>query len=84
MNHVPTLQDAASDLYRCVYASLAKDGFESETFKLFFTNAQEILAKFDTPSALEARKLVQRSLNKSLDKAKRQEDLLTASLILKS
>lgn len=80
--HKPTLQDAAADLYRCVYIS-TKEGIDSENFARFLHNAEKILANFNSSTVKVAEKLIQKSKDNGKELIKRQEDLLTASLLLK-
>lgn len=83
MKHIPTQKDAAADLYRCVYFTLEKDGFKSENFSRFLSNALKIIEKLNTPTVTKAKELIAKALDEKREKSKRQEDLLTASQILR-
>jgi len=83
MSHIPTEADAAADLYRCVYFSLQKDGFSSSNFIDFFNNAQKILSNLNSKKARLAKQLIIKFKDETKPTIKRQEDLLTASILLK-
>lgn len=82
-SHKPTLQDAAADLYRCVYFSIQNNGFESTNFDRFLSNAENILSDYQSIKVERVKDLIKRSKDSSKELIKRQEDLLTASLLLK-
>lgn len=83
MSHQPTQADVAADLYRCVYFTLEKDSFNSPNFIRFMEHARKILKNFDSIHARKAKELISKAMDEKREKIKRQEDLLTASLILK-
>jgi len=86
MTYTPTLLDAAVDLRRCVYASIATNGFQSPEFLTFWKNANVIISNKDSQIKPELKKYLYQCLknsgNEDLPKNKRQEDLLMAATLL--
>lgn len=88
MTYQPTLQDAASDLWRCVYASFNEPAFESPSFKMFLTNSLTIVSA--NQAMLEPLhfqligECLDRAQNLDLEPNKRREDILTAAILLKN
>lgn len=85
MSHTPTSLDVASDLRRCVYASLSSDGFEDKMYQECLQDAltglDQIKGKLNKNIYLSIYKLIHKQ-NKDI--RRRREDLLTASIILLS
>jgi len=88
MTYQPTLQDAALDLWRCVYASFGKETFDSPSFKGFFNNGLAVISS--CRGMLDPRRLgliedcLNRAQKEDLEPNKRREDILTAAVLLKS
>ena len=87
MSHTPTLQDAATDLLRTIYASRSPQGFQSSNAQEFLGHALEIIhqhkSKLRESLQQVLEKCLQKGLNSNLPPQKRQEQLLTAAMLLK-
>jgi predicted ATP-binding protein involved in virulence len=86
MSHDPTPSDVASDLLRCVNATISPEGFENPSYKHFLKSALNTLPKIkekvDRKRIRLIRTRLNKAINRSLEKVKRQEDLLMASSLL--
>lgn len=86
MSHFPTSADIATDLRRCVYASLSPKKFSDETYLEFYHHAQKIylaLRKSINPTLRkEVNKRLKKTQNSQNPDSERREDLLTASILL--
>lgn len=88
MNHRPRRLDVATDLIRCIYASLSEDGFESENLSTFFSQALKKLNLVKKTLDPQTFKFVKERIDKSKDKnlpaKKRREELLSAAISLQN
>lgn len=87
MSHQPTLQDAATDLLRTVYASRSSQGFQSANAQEFLKHAQKIINQRKGQLGKSLKQDLEKCLSKGFDANlpadKRQEHLLTAAMLLK-
>lgn len=82
MTYEPTFKDAASDLNRCIYASLSPLKFSDPVFIEFFNQITIILKNKEINC--EVLKRINKSQDKNMDHDKRREDLLMASIFLQN
>lgn len=80
MTHKPTLLDAASDLRRCLHASMGKNGFENVNYVVFLSNAEKIIKNNNADYKVTS--LLKRAKDKTLEADKRRENLLMAASLL--
>lgn len=87
MTYKPTPQDAASDLLRCIYASLSKEGFKNPNFETFFSHALKVIDQcgddLDPRILGVVKRCLSRAKDPNLEEAKAREDLLTAASLLR-
>lgn len=85
-DYAPTARDVATDLQRCIYASLKPDGFRSATFDMFFKHALKIYGEIENDIEIARRIKIATHLKKAqndkLNIRQRQEHLHMASYFL--
>ncbi|OGY18486.1 MAG: hypothetical protein A2900_03505 [Candidatus Chisholmbacteria bacterium RIFCSPLOWO2_01_FULL_50_28] len=88
MNKKPTRDDIASDLHRVIYASLADERFSSKNARTFLSHALRDLDTIQSEIEKKRYARVKQTLQKAMDTqralAKRREDILMASILLRS
>ena len=84
MSHIPGKFDVITDLRRAIFASLAKDGFKSKSYKGFLANAEKILKSIEPTQTRfgQIENELSKARNTDLSEEKRRENLLMAANLI--